>query len=604
MNDKSYSDDEILDRLVREAGTPSSSPDPHYAETLKATILGRVDALTTAEAVRLSDKRQQAMRFSITGLAAAIAFVMVVVGAVVWFHGSSATFAFADFIQPILTAKTAKYKQTIEIEGQPARTITSQWMVLDAKRSRMEIADQYIHITDWSKGKSLSLMPVTRHATILEYADTKNASNDPSMWLRLLQMAGNNKTKDFRFEPLGEREFDGCRAMGFRISVKDGRSQDLWGDPKTGLPVRVEMSANNNTKVVISDFVFNADMDESLFSVEPPAGYTVDYQKADTRPHEEKDLIEMFRQYTKLCHGVFPDSLDSDKVTWTFWKTYHTANIFGMKELDEKRRHEFEEQAGNAMEELHAATTATAKLDKEQIRKLTDKMTGIVNKFAGSRTTEMTWKAFAPEKFKATNEQKQQFEKLVHKLIVGGTNKDQTRGEGEELLKLVYQMLWENLAPVTLKKNDKKRLEFESLMSKIDKVDGKSDEKQKIKEQFRMAFGDPMLADVEAWQAQIKEDRKTSEAKILKDAEDQKTQSQAFMDAQGQVGRGVEFANQLQPAADAQYVGKGITFGTPNRPVFWYKPTGAENYHVIYADLSVKELTAAEVKNLSEKKPQ
>ena len=36
---------------------------------------------------------------------------------------------------------------------------------------------------------------------------------------------------------------------------------------------------------------------------------------------------------------------------------------------------------------------------------------------------------------------------------------------------------------------------------------------------------------------------------------------------------------------------------TPDRPIFWYKPTGADKYRVIYADLSVKEAAPAEIKD-------
>jgi hypothetical protein len=46
-----------------------------------------------------------------------------------------------------------------------------------------------------------------------------------------------------------------------------------------------------------------------------------------------------------------------------------------------------------------------------------------------------------------------------------------------------------------------------------------------------------------------------------------------------------------------------VKLGTPNRPIFWYKPTGAEKYRVVYADLSVKELTPEEVKKLPTAKP-
>ena len=41
----------------------------------------------------------------------------------------------------------------------------------------------------------------------------------------------------------------------------------------------------------------------------------------------------------------------------------------------------------------------------------------------------------------------------------------------------------------------------------------------------------------------------------------------------------------------------------PDRPILWYQPTGAEKYRVIYADLSVKDMTSDDVKKLPEGKP-
>ena len=52
MNDQFNSDEEVLARLVREAGDPSVSPDPQYAETLRATILDRVGPAETVAHVQ------------------------------------------------------------------------------------------------------------------------------------------------------------------------------------------------------------------------------------------------------------------------------------------------------------------------------------------------------------------------------------------------------------------------------------------------------------------------------------------------------------------------------------------------------------------------
>ena len=93
-------------------------------------------------------------------------------------------------------------------------------------------------------------------------------------------------------ESLGEKEIDGRKVIGFHISSQP-HDLILWGDPKTGLPVRVEMTSGieGSVKATLSDFVFNVDIDESLFSLEPPAGYTVtvQYVGVDFETGEEFD---------------------------------------------------------------------------------------------------------------------------------------------------------------------------------------------------------------------------------------------------------------------------------------------------------------------------
>jgi hypothetical protein len=93
---------------------------------------------------------------------------------------------------------------------------------------------------------------------------------------------------------------------------------DLWGDPKTGLPVRIDltMAMFADMKMTLSGFVFNAAIDDSLFSLAPPAGYTVQNVTVDASPVQEKDLIETFRQCGQLTGGVLPDSLDTREIQW------------------------------------------------------------------------------------------------------------------------------------------------------------------------------------------------------------------------------------------------------------------------------------------------
>ena len=52
---------------------------------------------------------------------------------------------------------------------------------------------------------------------------------------------------------------------------------------------------------------------------------------------------------------------------------------------------------------------------------------------------------------------------------------------------------------------------------------------------------------------------------------------------------------QLTPESDWHYAGKGVTIDTPDRPIYWYRPEPSAMYTVIYADLSIKQVPAADL---------
>ena len=99
-----------------------------------------------------------------------------------------------------------------------------------------------------------------------------------------------------------------------------------------------------------------------------------------------------------------------------------------------------------------------------------------------------------------------------------------------------------------------------------------------------------MVKSMETWWAKMADAGKSEEAKRRKTEEKAKTDK--FMEDQGQIQRGIHFANHLPPSAEAHYVGKGVRLGAADTPIFWYRPTAAKKYRVIYADLSVREADA------------
>jgi outer membrane lipoprotein-sorting protein len=288
---------------------------------------------------RALDNWRWVMRSPASRVAAATVLVLVIGGVALWFPGGGATPALADFLKPILEAKTAKFKMILDIEGKKPITVETMYWAPYRTRGEYEMPNKSVTIAieDGKTGNSLLLTPDEKLA-VLNTVINRPAERQPSgpgffieMRSQLLDARGN---PDFKRELLGEKEIDGHQAVGYRFS---GRPHSfpamvfsLWGDPKTMLPVRVEMDrekmSGKKTKVTMTDFVFNVDLDESLFSLEPPAGYTTQTVTRDGSPAEEKDLVETFSRYSQLSGGAFPDVLDYEAAARLFKKHWEKSH--------------------------------------------------------------------------------------------------------------------------------------------------------------------------------------------------------------------------------------------------------------------------------------
>jgi len=294
-------------------------------------VFDHVQPETTRPALltRSLDTWRWIMRSPVSRVSAAAVFVLAITGVAFWFHGAGVRRTFADFVAPILEAKSIKFKTTTELKGQPP--MTGETMVIPPARMRneMEMSDKstMVMIWDWDQGKALCLTTAAKQATVLNFANGPKDNvpkNSFREFLSLLLDAQGDKP-DFKREPLGEKEIDGRQVVGYRLT-RGGEVYNFWGDPKTGQPVLIEqtMAMFPNTKTTMSDFVFNLDMDESLFSTEPPAGYAVQNMgKIDVSPAEEKDLIETFREYSQLRQSLLKQPLPKKDVYSPTGEDYH-----------------------------------------------------------------------------------------------------------------------------------------------------------------------------------------------------------------------------------------------------------------------------------------
>jgi hypothetical protein len=295
----------------------------------ETTIVERVMSAVTARESSTFLTRSRTtwrwmMRSPVSRVAAAVFFVFAIAGVALWFHAGGTQYAYADFLKPILEAKSAKFKATFERNGK--QVATANCMVLAPNRERMELQQlgqpMKIQIGDYSKGVGVMIDSAKRTVVINKAVglSREQAFMNPLEEMRSLLLEAGKR--DVKRESLAEKEVDGRRAVGWRVSGpglhEPGATVTIWGDPQTGLPTRIECySALNGMKRTLSDFAFNVDLDESLFSIEPPAGYTVQTVEVDASQPTENDLITLLREYSKWMDNAFPESLEMNRLMRT-----------------------------------------------------------------------------------------------------------------------------------------------------------------------------------------------------------------------------------------------------------------------------------------------
>jgi hypothetical protein len=512
MSDQIRRDDEVLANLVREAGNPSVSPDPNYAERLKATILARVAPAETvasgAETIPAAGEVSPVIlgvtwgirRIAKLAVAATIFAALGILACWLTMGDGATNIALANVVKALDSLRSATYDISFsEVKGarsNPTVVDSGKGYFLAPMRERSETHDRMrfgsLTIADGLTGRCLALYPEMKlaipmdlrgldpskgnlGASVLVTVGHGTAPNffiavtqdsvqapfelvprDTFEMMRRLVRDGNSGTGE-KAEKLGSREIDGRKAVGFHVRVGSAEAT-LWADPETGYPIRIETNREgprSTLHCVMSNFRWNVDLDPSLFSLEPPPGYSTQAVVA-VLPVEE-DLIRTLRTLAGHNKDVFPTKFGTE---------HGVITVLG--------------------------TGLMRKLDKDEKEKL---------------------------------------EAAIKKIEVKYGNTEQFQAK-----------YGEHIPPEVL---------------------------GDIMDTYRPLMKKPRPGVLEELQKRY---------------------------------RGLAFYESLEPENDRHYVGGGVKLGTPNRPILWYKPWGAKEYRVIYADLSVKEMTAEEVKKLEKAK--
>jgi hypothetical protein len=168
--------------------------------------------------------------------------------------------------------------------------------------------------------------------------DVPRETNSVIAWYRSLRQAQDHSVSD-----LGPRQIGDRATFGFRVQKKQekdlgtGTAYDVWVDRKTSLPLRAEANLTlpgHKAHIVLEEFAFDAKVPATLFSLTPPAGYTITAE-AELKMPAENDLVSFLRKTAELNDGRFPEDLEFKTVQKILDRSPKTRALPGSPDFNE-----------------------------------------------------------------------------------------------------------------------------------------------------------------------------------------------------------------------------------------------------------------------------
>ena len=207
------------------------------------------------------------MQSKITRLATAAA--IVVITGLVGVQFLTGTNAYAKVVQEIRNARTVVYTLITQSNNANGETIKTDIAFKEPGHFRSTTVDGYIAIADFASGKMMSIVPQGGYS-IGDLNSLKSTGNS-GPFASIEAMKNLPAKAD---ENLGAKEIDGIDCEGYRVTQGDLTSI-IWLDAKTGDLVQVEhkYASAPGMNTIIKNIRFDVELEDSLFSLTPPAGY-------------------------------------------------------------------------------------------------------------------------------------------------------------------------------------------------------------------------------------------------------------------------------------------------------------------------------------------
>jgi hypothetical protein len=263
------------------------------------------------------------MKSPITKLAAAAVIVIAVIAGVSQFFAGTVTFA--EVIKPILNARTVVFDCIV---GKNEDGPVGHDIVVGNRFRRTISNMDTVMIIDLDNAKMLTLDPKSKGAAYIDIQGLFQEGTKNILGL-VRNIVNDLKEHPDSQENLGRSQIDGREVVGFLVR---GQNEEItiWANPDTAKPVRIELLFGQ-LFAIIKNIKFDVPVDESLVSMEPPAGYTLGNMEYKMNQFTEEDFVESLRTWAEILRdGSFPETLTAEgylKVTSLFTEKLDQLNL-------------------------------------------------------------------------------------------------------------------------------------------------------------------------------------------------------------------------------------------------------------------------------------
>jgi outer membrane lipoprotein-sorting protein len=257
--------------------------------------------------------------------AAAVIILAIIIGVVELGKPIGASAAFATAMDNIKKARTFSCMEIFQAGYQDGDKdgkylLKQKWMFKEPDKERHESLTspwpRFIGeatIMDYGKRRQLVLRPAEKTATLHDMSSDYEI-DDKTGELKLTRLSTSLRDRLLEWsagavKDLGRVKLDD-RTVRMLQSQKDNRITTVWIDSETDFPVQIELKWTDNSRepVLYTSILIDAELDDDLFSLEPPAGYTFTMDKSDWP--DDKSKISARMQHVSVACFVYANKHD------------------------------------------------------------------------------------------------------------------------------------------------------------------------------------------------------------------------------------------------------------------------------------------------------